>query len=89
MAFQGVSQMQPRFEPVAVLAPNTLSLEIAPPLEIDDDPLYGPFCNQHLDRNISNADVGPKENAIKHMGMVAQKRPCRMWQLIRHVVHFP
>jgi hypothetical protein len=79
--------MEPRFEPVAVLAPNTLSLEIAPPLQIDDDPQYGPFCNQHLGRNVSNADVGPKKNAMEHMGMVAHKRPIRMRQLIRHVGH--
>jgi hypothetical protein len=67
--------MAPRFEPVMILAPHALPFEVAPPFEIDHYPLYGPFCNPHLHRNVSNADVGPERDAIEDMGMVAQKRP--------------
>jgi hypothetical protein len=76
--------MVPRFEAVVVLAPNTLTFEIAPPLEINNDPLHGPFRDQYFERNVSKADVRPKKNAMEHQGMVAQKRPTRMRQLIRH-----
>ena len=88
MVFQRVSQVEPRFEPVMILAPHALPFEVAPPFEIDHDPLYGPFCNQHLHRNVSNADVGPEKDAMEDMGMVAQKRPVRVLKLSRHVGHF-
>ena len=78
MVFQRVSQMEPRVEPVMILAPDALSFEVAPPFEIDHDPLYGPFRNQHLHRNVSNADVGPEKDAMEDMSMVAQKRPVRV-----------
>ena len=67
--------MEPRFEPVMILAPHALPFKVAPAFEIDHDPLYGPFCNLHLYRNIPDADVGPARDAIEDMGMVAQKRP--------------
>ena len=75
MVFQRVSQMEPRFEPVAILAPDTFPFEVAPPFQIDHDPLYGPFGNPHLYRNVSNANVGRERDAIEDMGMVAQKCP--------------
>jgi hypothetical protein len=88
MVFQRVPQMEPRVESVMILAPHALPLEVAPPFEIDHYPLYGPFCNQHHHRNVSNADVGPEKDAMEDMGMVAQKRPVRVLKLIRHVGHF-
>ncbi len=78
MVLQRVSQMEPPVEPVMILAPHALAFEVAPPFEIDHDTLYGPFCNQHLDRDVSNADVGPKKDAMEDVGMVAQKRPVRV-----------
>ena len=67
--------MKSRLEPVLVLAPDALPFEVAPAFEIDHDPLHGSFCNSHLERNVSNADVGPVRDAMEDVRMVAQKRP--------------
>jgi hypothetical protein len=75
MVFQGVSQLQPRVEPVMILAPYALPSEVASPFQIDHDPLHGPLCNQHLHRNVPNADVRPEKDAMEDVSMVAQKRP--------------
>lgn len=80
--------MEPRFEPVMILPPHALAFEVAPLFEIDHDPLYGPFCNLHLQGNITNADVGPGGDAIQDMRMVAQKRPGMELRLVGHVDHF-
>ena len=78
MVFQRVSQMQSWFEPVMILAPHTLPFEVAPPFKIDHDPLHGPFGNQYLHRDVSNADVGRDIDAMEDMRMIAQERPVRM-----------
>ena len=67
--------MEPRFEPVTILAPYAFTFEVAPLFEIDHDPPDGPFCNPHLHRNVSNADVGLERDAVEDVRMVAQKRP--------------
>ena len=71
--------MESRFKPVMILAAHALPSEVAPPFEIDHDPLNGPFRNQYLHRNVSNANVGPEKDAMEDVGMVAQKRPIRVW----------
>ena len=81
--------MELRGETVMILAPHALPFEVASPFEIDHYPLYGPFCNQHPHRNVSNADVGPEKDAVEDMSMVAQKRPVRVLWLIRRVGHSP
>jgi hypothetical protein len=73
--FQRMPEMEPWFEPVMILAPHALPFEIATPFEIDHDPLYSPFRDLHLHRDVSNADVWQERDAIQDMGMVAQKRP--------------
>lgn len=88
MVFQGVSQMEPRFQPVTILAPHALPFEVAPPFKIDHDPLYGPFCDLYHHRNVSNADIGPERDAIEDVRMVAEKRPVMGLYLVRHVAHF-
>jgi hypothetical protein len=84
MALQRVSQVQPPFEPVVVLAPHALALDVAPSFQIDHDPLDGPFGNSHHGRNVSNADFGPDRDAIEHVRMVAQERPYRIVLLLGH-----
>ena len=78
MAFQRVPEMEPRFEPVVILPPHALPFKIAPPFEVDHDPLYCSFGNQHFRRDISNADTRPEKDAMEHMGMIAQERPVRV-----------
>jgi hypothetical protein len=78
MVFHWMSQTEPWFDPVMILAPYTLPFEVAPMFEIDQDSLHGPFCNQHLHCNVSNADVRRGTDAMEDMRMVAQKRPIRM-----------
>lgn len=58
-----------------ILAPHAISFEVACPFEIEHDPLYGPFGNADLHRDVSDAEVGPVSDAIEDVRMVAQKRP--------------
>ena len=78
MVFQRVSQIEPRLEPVMILAAYALPFEIARLFEIDHDPLHGPFCDQNFHRNVSNADPGPEKNAMQNVSVIAQKRPIRV-----------
>jgi len=71
-----------------ILAPHALTFEVAATFEIDNDPLHGPFCNQHLRRDVSNADVGRDTDAMEDVRMVAQERPVRMLKLIRQFSDF-
>ena len=45
MVFQRVSQIESRLDPVMILSPHALPIEVAPLFEIDHDPLDGSFCN--------------------------------------------
>jgi len=86
--FQRMSQTRTWFDPVVILAPHALTFEVAATFEIDNDPLHGPFCNQHLRRDVSNADVGRDTDAMEDVRMVAQERPVRMLKLIRQFSDF-
>ena len=81
--------MESRFEPVMILSPHAIPFQVAPSFEIDHDPLHGSIGDQHLRRNVANADPGPEKDAVEDVSVIAQKRPVRVLQLPCQVGHFP
>lgn len=71
MVFQRVSQTEPLTDPVMILSPDAISFEVAPLFEIDHDPLDGAFSDQHLGRDVTNADAGRTKDAMQDVRVIA------------------
>ncbi len=84
VVFERVPQMEARLEPVVVLPPDALSFEVASHFEVDDDSLHSSFGDLHSRRDVANAGVGAKRDAVEDVRVIAQERPGGRLQTTGH-----
>ena len=48
-----------------ILPPDAIAFQVASSFQVDHDPLHGSFGDQHLCRNVSNADARPEKDAME------------------------